>query len=371
MAKFRNGNLVLQSTQQLIQGSDTLIDANGVAEFSSLDLNSTTAVTSIQDTLTDSSTAVPTSHAVYSQIAGLSLNSIYQNDSKVEVLDDDISPGTVTFTVDGTEVGQFTETSQRVGTVDSYILVDTTSSVFVPSGMVESFRINADGITLENGATIDEFSIDGTLADNSDTAVPTEKAVRTYVTTYVNNALNFSAGVDNSIARYDGTTGIQTSLVYITDAGDMTAVGDIYANKVWDGVWNDLADFQDLADEYVPGKCYSDTLEGAKICRSRCQKSVIGILSDTFGFALGKDEKKGQAPFAVSGWVLAYVEDDCEPGDPLTNDQHGNLIRMSPGEKSAWPERLVAIYKRPETSDYWGPDGNKILVNGRHWVKVK
>lgn len=38
-------------------------------------------------------------------------------------------------------------------------------------------------IALNTGATIDEFSTDGTLGGNSDTACPTEKAVKTYVDT--------------------------------------------------------------------------------------------------------------------------------------------------------------------------------------------
>ncbi len=37
------------------------------------------------------------------------------------------------------------------------------------------------GLSFNVGATADEFSIDGTLAGNSDTAIPTEKAVKTYV----------------------------------------------------------------------------------------------------------------------------------------------------------------------------------------------
>ena len=36
-------------------------------------------------------------------------------------------------------------------------------------------------LKLENGSTINEFSTDATLNDNSDTAIPTEKAVKTYV----------------------------------------------------------------------------------------------------------------------------------------------------------------------------------------------
>ncbi|MDD4909316.1 MAG: tail fiber domain-containing protein [Candidatus Omnitrophica bacterium] len=40
-------------------------------------------------------------------------------------------------------------------------------------------------LQLQSGASISEFSTDGTLADDSDTAVPTEKAVKTYVDTEI------------------------------------------------------------------------------------------------------------------------------------------------------------------------------------------
>jgi len=45
----------------------------------------------------------------------------------------------------------------------------------------EAMRISQDKtVSLSTGTGINEFSIDGTLAGNSDTAVPTEKAVKTY-----------------------------------------------------------------------------------------------------------------------------------------------------------------------------------------------
>jgi len=46
---------------------------------------------------------------------------------------------------------------------------------------VAEMRIDTDGVSLKAGASINEFSIDGTLAGNSDDAAPTEKAVKTYV----------------------------------------------------------------------------------------------------------------------------------------------------------------------------------------------
>lgn len=314
MAKFRNGNLLLTDSQSIEQGSYDRLGASGVAQFASLTLDSdlTTTITSINKVLGSTDTAIPTEGAVQTWVNNKIAGSI--------------GPGSL----------------NELAVYDA-----------------------ANGIQ----TSLTYISTDGTFTANSDTKIPTEKATKIYVDAKV--AGTVATGTDRAIAVYDGTSNIVASAVTISVSGDMTATGDIYANKVWDGVWNDLADFQDLADEYIPGKCYYDTLEGAKICNVRCQKSVIGILSDTFGFALGKDKNKGQAPFAVSGWVLAYVEDDCEPGDPLTNDKHGNLIKIEYPEKCAWPERIVAIYKKPETSDYWGPDGNKIYVNGRHWVKVK
>jgi len=145
--------------------------------------------------------------------------------------------------------------------------------------------------------------------------------------------------------------------------------GYLYATRVYNAVWNDVADFQTVIGEVVPGKCYYDTLEGAIMCTERCQKSVIGILSDTYGFGVGI--KEDCEPIAVAGWVLAYVVGNCEPGDPLTNNENGDLVVMERYEKLEYPERIVAIYKKPEPNETFGTKDNPIAVNGRHWVKVK
>lgn len=47
----------------------------------------------------------------------------------------------------------------------------------------------ASGLLLEIGTRVNEFSIDGTLAGNSDNALPTEKAVKTFVDAYLHNDL--------------------------------------------------------------------------------------------------------------------------------------------------------------------------------------
>ena len=49
-------------------------------------------------------------------------------------------------------------------------------------------QLDVNGLTLKTGASINEFSTDGTLSGNSDDAVPTEKAVKTYIDNEVANS---------------------------------------------------------------------------------------------------------------------------------------------------------------------------------------
>jgi hypothetical protein len=182
---------------------------------------------------------------------------------------------------------------------------------------------------------------------------------------YIKNGTINAAGIESV-----GAGG--NDIIICNSAASTTATSQLKALKVWGGVWNDIADFQDLNDELVPGKCYVDTPAGAEICSERCQMAVIGLASDTFGFSVGSDErKKKQVPIAIGGWVLAYVDKEYPTGTPLTNDGYGFLTEMTLEEKRNYPERLVATYKKPETNSKFGPAGKEIEVNGRHWVKVK
>jgi hypothetical protein len=65
------------------------------------------------------------------------------------------------------------------------------------------------------GATVNEFSTDGTFADNSDTAVPTEKAVKTYVDNEISQAVAGSGTIQVGTAP-------NQSKVEVTGSGVIT-----------------------------------------------------------------------------------------------------------------------------------------------------
>jgi cytoskeletal protein CcmA (bactofilin family) len=142
------------------------------------------------------------------------------------------------------------------------------------------------------------------------------------------------------------------------------------AEKVFNAVYNDVVDFQDIkeGEKVTYGKVYVDSYDGALVPTRRCQQGVMGICSDTFGFAVGRIQDRRQIPVSVSGWCLAYVDKLYETGVPLTNTSTGCLTEMNASEKSAYPERLVAVFKRPEHEEVWQ---GKVEVKGRHWVQVK
>ncbi len=85
-------------------------------------------------------------------------------------------------------------------------------------------QLDLNGLTLKTGASVNELSTDGTLAGNSDDAVPTEKATKLYVDTHEADTTDIHGIVD--------TSKLNTSDAAITDHAIVR--GDGGAQKVQD-----------------------------------------------------------------------------------------------------------------------------------------
>lgn len=101
--------------------------------------------------------------------------------------------------------------------------VKTTKRITAVDLMTSSLPAEFSAITL-GGNQINEFSTDGTLSGDSDTAVPTVKAVKTYVDAAVYDAVKLNVihtGVDSTAVIGD---------VYLVDA-----TGDVDITLIADG----------------------------------------------------------------------------------------------------------------------------------------
>lgn len=156
-------------------------------------------------------------------------------------------------------------------------------------------------------------------------------------------------------------------------AGTNTASSGIYMHPngvLYGAAWNDYAEFRDQNAPLIAGYiAYCDDDGKLKYTTERLQK-FEGVVSDTFGFAIGKtDECK--TPLAVSGRVLVYCdpEDHFHSGDCVCAGPDGKAYRMTREEVTMYPDRIVGVVSEIPTYERWGT-GN-VEVNGRIWIKVK
>jgi len=142
----------------------------------------------------------------------------------------------------------------------AYFLQDNASSdqdllVLKQDGTGNALNITAGKLKLPNGGAINEFSTDGTMAGNSDDAVPTEKAIVTYVGTGVGvksysdgSLIEASADTERSTGEVSytklkeftplvrqGTITVSWEMKRLNGAGNNTVYAKVYINGVATG----------------------------------------------------------------------------------------------------------------------------------------
>lgn len=366
MAKFRQGNLILNNTEKVIQGGSTVIDSSRSGRFSSLRVASGTTISnfSTNTSLGTSDNAVSTQNAVKTYV-----------DSKIS--------GSIATSSDN-RITRYDGTDNLQGTgitIDDSDNITGISTLTVGSGNDAVYLTNLGAIEIIDSGGNAYIDFKNSSSEDRDCQIAQYLNGLQFMTggAVVSTAMRMDSSqnieIPNGNLSISGTTKSDGALYAGTTAPDSTTRlnydGYFYATKTFNGVWNDYADFQEVDSEQIAGRCYYDTLEGARLCTQYCQKAVIGIISDTFGHAVGVRGERF-APFAISGWVLAYIEDDdLEPGDALTSSPNGKLTKMFRKDVERYPDRIVATYKKPEKERFWGPEGSRVRVDGRHWVKVR
>lgn len=134
--------------------------------------------------------------------------------------------------------------------------------------------------------------------------------------------------------------------------------------------WNDYAEYRNQIEEIKPGYItYSEDDGKLRLTTERLQV-FEGIVSDTFGYAIGETEEN-KTPLAVSGRALVYCDpdDDFHSGDCVCAGPGGLAYRMTREEIMMYPDRIVGIVSEIPAYETWGT-GN-VEVNGRIWVKVR
>ena len=230
------------------------------------------------------------------------------------------------------------------------------------AGKADTFKVTNGGNTASWGASVTVGMVAGT---NLTFTMPSNP----------NTDTKNTAGSTNTTSKIYliGATSQAANPVTYSNSSVYVNNGELAASKVWGAVFNDLADAIPVGkgDILEAGYCYGFDGEHYTKTSEYMQKSYIGIHSDTYGFKMGHEEDKEKLNVAVSGFVLAYIDKEYEVGTPLTCSTDGYLTEIKFEDKIKYPERIVATYWKSEPNEEWGPEGDKVKVKGRRWVKVR
>ena len=175
-------------------------------------------------------------------------NNPSQNPSQADqVVTNSTDPGRVYYTATD-ELGNFYVGDQfKVDQATGNVTLD--ASAFNLSGL-ESLRLGSVGGLI--GAAVGEFSTDGTLSQDSDTKVPTQKAVKTYVDTEV-TGLNSVSG-NFTVAGISTVTGTTHFTKQLNVAGVSTFHGNVNlldGDRARFGSSEDLQIYHDSNHSYI------------------------------------------------------------------------------------------------------------------------
>lgn len=166
---------------------------------------------------------------------------------------------------------------------------------------------------------------------------------------------------DGSARFAQGSVSIESN-ADITSTGNITIDGVVRASKVYNAVWNDVAELyqkDDINDESPVGTLISkvrgkSTYAPSTQCTS---KTVVGVISDTYGLLLGGDKDSSEEenlkkyyPIALSGRVKVRVVKGVviEEGDLLFVSTHKGLATSA---NPCCSDRGTVVGKALESSD--------------------
>ena len=248
-------------------------------------------------------------------------------------------------------------------------------------GTITSANITASGSAVLEGSTIKSATIqNGTIDLNSKNLTVTSNSTITNTTSGSTITLTGVGAIDAKSMTLNTDSGASLNISNTLgnknpDSGTALAcTGGISAAKVYNAVWNDLADSIEVPSdtELEYGYCYKYKDEKVYKTDEYADPNVLGIHSDTAGMVLGiKPSHIKCINLAVAGVVLAYVDKEYECGTALVATKGGMLTKANRATLLLHPERIVATYYKKEKEDLWGPKSNRINVNGRSWVKIK
>lgn len=196
-----------------------------------------------------------------------------------------------------------------------------------------------------------------------------------------NHSINVELAPNSNIKYYicgqEGTTANSENLkkAYNDSMTGNTSDKGVYfqgdTGVLFGAAWNDFAEFR-KGLSIDAGRVVKENGDGTLSITTERLESGCEIISDTYGFAIGKSDEY-QLPIAVAGRVLAYPDVDptlLKIGAPVCSGPNGTVSMMTEEEERKFPSRIIGTISEIPTYDIWH-GANDIKVDGRVWIRIR
>ena len=255
-----------------------------------------------------------------------------------------------------------------------YIIYDRSSNAL-------EFKINNSSIILADASTVDihnlrsldNLRVSGdTITINCDVSgAPSNNASIVAARGSEDNAVlkwnestdEWEIGTSTTFPIFSGLNYKKQARFYFgtddpTNTDRLNYDGYLYATKVYNAVYNDLAEFMYAKEETKPGDVLVQNKDGIYKSKKRAEIGVLGVHSDSFGFALGAENKEAKTPIGLAGKVKVNIKGEVKAGQELVSYKNGKAIKANLFER---------LFKRNAII-------GKALENGKNnriWMLIK
>ena len=156
---------------------------------------------------------------------------------------------------------------------------------------------------------------------------------------YVYNPSNFVVASSNAVRGVN----CHADTTAPTGTTQLNCDGHFYATKVFNAVYNDLAEFmwKDLSDYAQAGDVLVATDDGVRRSQKRADSAVVGVYSDSFRMALYNQDEDKKYPVGMTGTLLVKLYGDAKVGDQLVSYKDGFAIKANLWEKLFKRDALI------------------------------
>lgn len=269
--------------------------------------------------------------------------------------------GDGTYTIDTN-----TYTNYSHPTTDGNLHVPATGTtnngkILTAGATAGSFSWQVPAPSMSFTATATDIKMNGTQAVGVLTTAPRADHVHPSDTAKATLVVAGSA-VTGGAVSYNGTTNADGywhgGATAPTGVTQLNYSGYLYATRVYNAIFNDLAEFMEFApgETLQAGDVLSSTPWGLVKARLG-DKNVVGVYSDTFGYALGAENQELKVPVGISGRVKVRISNPelIEAGALLVASDNGYSMI------SEDPKRGTVIGKVFDTNQ---------LEDGRYWMMI-